>query len=211
MQKKHTEKSPKEYFHQSKVDGFKKAFKEFWYDKAMTCIHSTKAFIPKAYEDEWKEYIGNRRSKRYKYIMFTVNFKPGLKPEDVMKKVHKFHQKIWVESYLTCFEWRKPPEEGMHIHTKVWLKPDKDPYVCKREVYNTFKDLVGNSLHVHARYSNTEGCFEKYICGLREDEEKDTYKLSQLLRKKYKLEEIYYSTDRPELPIDPDELMSITK
>ncbi|WP_445775567.1 hypothetical protein, partial [Shewanella sp.] len=150
---------------------FEKLFKEFWYDKSLKTAEITDDYIPEVCKEEFQKYVGKRGKARYKYLLITINFKPDVDFEMAYKQFEKYTKKKWIDKCINCFEWRKEMTKddngGMHIHSKVWIADKKNPYKCKGEVYNTFKNLVGNKLHVNVRYSNAEGCFEDYIAGLK--------------------------------------------
>ena len=109
-------------------------FKEYHYDKFLNNPSLLDDFVPAYARGEFQKYCGKRTSKRYKYVMFTINFKEGVDMDDVKKKYVKYVMKKWLLKSMSCFEWRKM-DKGMHIHSKVWLDEEKNPYECKREVY----------------------------------------------------------------------------
>ena len=95
---------------------------------------------------------------------------------------------------MYCIEWREG-DKGMHAHIKIWLNENKNPYRCKGEFYNTFKSLVGNKQHVNIRYSNTDGCFEEYIMGIKDGEFKKNRENDIRNRDECKIE-MYYISDK---------------
>lgn len=145
---------------------------EFFYDKMM----DEPATICEEFlhhKDEFLKWSAKRSGvDRYKYAMFTINFKV----DDLQKikpKVEKCLKKVWIEKYLYCYEQRGVfgvnLGEGVHVHLKVWIKKGKNIYRGRGEVFNTFKHLVGNKKHVNVIYSNFEGCFEDYIKGYKKN------------------------------------------
>lgn len=174
-------------FYKMKEEGIKKLLKEFWYDKALEETSVFEDYIPEDMLEEVVEYTSKRnRNSRYKYAMFTINFKEKVTLKNAMKKFEKFRTKKWIEKSMSCMEWRGL-YLGMHLHSKVWIKDGKRIYDCKREVYNTFKDLVGNKMHVNVRYSNRENCFEEYIKGYKKGKMKDSFAVTELMRENQKV------------------------
>lgn len=160
----------------------RKILSEFWYDKVSNDFEWLKHDVPKNFKSEVREYLESRNSSRYKYAMFTINPKEGTVFSELQKKVEKALKKVWVENYLFCYEWRDK-DKGLHVHIKVWIKKEKNPYHCKREIYNTFKHLVGNKKHVNVRYSNREGCFDEYIKnGIKDGKKKKNSEFDRINR-----------------------------
>lgn len=140
---------------------------EWYYDKICKKPEVFERYLIGPDLDEFSHWNAKRTRIRWKYIMFTINFKPEISLIMADIKVKKAIKKKWIVRYMYCWEWRDRNEKGMHVHMKVELKDGKSPYECRREMYNTFKSLVGNKQHVNSRYSNEEGCFVQYIKGYR--------------------------------------------
>ncbi len=178
-------------FIQSKEKAYAKRFKEYWYDKVLEENEDISSYVPNILKEDFQKYLGKKSGKRYNYIMFTINFKESVTFAQAYKKFVKYTKKTWIHSHYSCFEWRSL-ESGMHIHSKVVLTDDKvKVYRCKSEVYNTFKNLVGNKLHINVRYSNREGCFDSYIDGLKKEIRKDCYEVTHIMRAKHSIPNVF--------------------
>lgn len=164
----------------------------FWRDQFRETPSLVRDYVPLVYGPAWRDkfekYVFNRRSKRYKWIMITANFMEGAPLKEIRKKVEKCLKKKWIAKASYCYEWRDK-DVGLHWHCKMEIKDgsEKDVYSCKRECYNTFKDLCGHKMHVNVRYSNIEGCFDDYIKGLKKGELKVNNKYDVMNRKKFDL------------------------
>lgn len=147
-------------------------------------------YIPKKYRKTAIMHSKNRAiGQRYRYLLITVNPREGSNMSRFMTKVYKYLKKKWIKKSMTCIEWRNE-DKGLHMHSKVWLMEGKKPYDCKREVFNTFKEMLGNKLHVDILYSNIDGCFEKYIRGLKRGQPKSNYDHNVRLRKEHNIPDI---------------------
>lgn len=154
---------------------FGKWFGEWLYDDIGKNPNAWSHNIPEFMRKEFIDYVNTRNSNRYKWIMVTINFKENVTIKDMMKKVVKLIGKKWIKSYMHTFECRSAQMlpcgsrtyGGVHWHGKLEIDEKKNAYECKRECFNTVKNLVGNELHVNVRYSNIEGCFEGYIKGIK--------------------------------------------
>ncbi len=179
-----------------------KIFKEFHYDRLLKYSDELIEQIEDVYKDDFKDWIGERQSNRYKYIMFTINPKEGVNVEEFLKKIKKMLTKKWIKQYLYCIEWRSECMTGMHAHIKCWICDKKNPYHCKREVYNTFKYLVGNKSHVHPRYSNRKGCFDDYINGIKDGKPKEFSEYDRNSRKLLGIPNVFKSNaaEKPNPP-----------
>lgn len=162
----------KHIFEDSKTRAIHKLFKEYHYDQIKKNPNSVLRYIPKSEQDIFINYISKRTNTRYRYIMFTINFREDVTFQQAEKKFMKYAKKRWIKNTISCFEWREK-NKGMHIHSRAELSSKKVPYECKREVYNTFKNLVGNKLHINVRYSNDENSFINYINGFKKNKPKE--------------------------------------
>lgn len=171
-----------------------KHLKEFYYDRQSNNLEFFDKYLPESHVEEFQVYMGKRNGTgRYRYLMISVNPMKHVSYEQFMKKVTKCKTKKWIEQESTCIEWTHDEIKdefglidngGMHMHMKIWIKKDKNPYECKREVYNTFKDLVEKQC-VNVRYSNRDGCFDDYIKGLKGKEDKECMGYTRKYRKLY--------------------------
>ncbi len=182
-------------FYLQQEEAYKKLFKQFHYDRALEDPLLTDEYIPKVLKGEFQEYLGKRNSSgRYKYAMYTINFREGQTVQKAMKQFLKYTKKKWIKNSISCFEWRGM-DRGMHIHSRVEFQPEKNVYEGKREVYNTFKSMVGNKKHVNVRYSNRDNSFLKYIAGGRVIKgnlvRKECNEVTIKMRSKHQLQDIY--------------------
>lgn len=95
-----------------------------------------------------------------KYMFFTINPKPHVNIEAIKTAMSKTVSKTWIQAgeYYYVYEQRKTEEHyvtrprlqsntvGFHIHMILFAK--KKPCHAQREIYNTFKDYVGNVKHI---------------------------------------------------------------
>lgn len=172
----------------------KKIIQEFLYERLRNTPEKIIELLPKNDHKEYIAYNKERNSSRYKYVMCTVNFKEDISIKVILKKIEKALAKTWVIQAMYCLEQRAEYGEdasGIHAHIKIWIREGKNPYKCKGELYNTFKGVVGNKLHVNMRYSNVEGCFEEYIKGYKKGKEKKRNMADKVWRKSLGLENVY--------------------
>lgn len=175
-----------------------KLWREFWYYRLTDHQdemgnYTVCKLAPDSIRSEMSNWLNKKakmRGTKYKYCMFTINFKEEIDIEYIKKKLKKCLTKNWIEQYIYCYEWRDI-DKGMHVHLKTWIKEGKVVYNCKKEVYNTFKDLVGNKLHVNVRYSNRNDCFNEYIKGYKLGQVKPTHIHDCVMRNRLKLEAYY--------------------
>lgn len=158
---------------------------DMYKDKIMDDWECVDDLLPDYVKDEFASYVAKRNDVgRYPYCMVTINFKEDVTFADAVKKFNKFVKKCWILKSMSCFEWRDI-DKGMHIHSKLWIAKDKRYCECHREIYNTFKHLVGNKRHVCLRPSTRDGCFEDYIKGIKEGSKKATHDIDKEMRIKY--------------------------
>lgn len=115
----------------------------------------------------------------------------------MIKQIEKSLKKKWIMKWSWCLETRgllNNRAVGIHAHIRTVVIDDKYSYECKREMYNTFKHLVGNVAHVNAKYSNIEGAFIDYVKGIKKGEPKENAKADDMFRAQYGLED-YYSKE----------------
>lgn len=168
-----------------------KLWREFWYDRLidmgfMECPN-------KKIEEEMSEWLKEKSSykkTKYKYMMATINFKPGIELEMAIKKINKCLKKKWIVSWYWCMEWRSI-DMGMHCHIRIETDGKKNCYQCKREVYNTFKNLVGNKKHVRLDYGIRKDSFINYVKGIKLGKPKSTSEINKIMRLKFNLINFY--------------------
>lgn len=177
----------------AKNQAINKILREYYYDAILKDPEKYMKYAPIHEHDPLCNYIVKRTGQRWRYFMATINFKPDIDIKIAMKKLTKCLKKKWIKDYYYCWEWRKI-NDGMHIHLRIEPDENKKIYDCKREIYNTFKHLVGNKMHVNMRYSNKENCFIDYINGLKDNEPKDCFEATKEMRIKYNINDIYMKT-----------------
>lgn len=193
---------------EDKKKALRKRVQEFYYDKCLEDPVDILERIPNCDKEQFIEWAGNRnRVGRYKYIMYTINFKPGTEWAKAKKKILKSMKKKWIINALGCIEWRNG-NSGMHCHIRCEVKDDKNVYRCKGELYNTFKDCVGNKLHVNVKYSNIEGAYVNYVKGIKKGEKKINNVNDVELRKKYGIPTVF---DKEGRGVNLEENMNIEK
>lgn len=178
-------------FANERENAMKKLAKEYWYDKLIEESELWRDYVPKNLRDDFGKYVTKRKGcNRYKYLLFTINFTEGTDVGNAVKKVEKCVHKKWIKSALYCFEWRGS-DNGFHCHLRCEIIKDKNAYRCKGEVYNTFKHMVGNKMHVNLRYSNSDNAFVDYVKGLKKGKPKANCVYDDYNRDKYGLLKYY--------------------
>lgn len=142
--------------------------------------------------DEYKRGLGKQKV----HTLWTINPRMDTDLGEFMKKIIKATKKKWVKHYIFSIEQRGKTDiemgRGIHCHMYVEVDKKKRIYECRREMYNTFKHLVGNRKHVMVSYAKDPTNFIKYCMGIKKDEEKDDMiKYDKLWRKKNELEDYY--------------------
>lgn len=185
-------------FEKAKMKAIERAFTGYWTDLLYKEPEQVLMDFDSPCKDDVCKYIVKCTGKKWKYFMVTINFKPGVCKGKILLKMEKCVKKKWLWKYIYCIEWRDWNEDSVHVHMKVTPDPEKKIYDCKREIYNTFKHLVGNKLHVDMRYSNRDDCFEDYILGYRNGKMKDCMEATKFFREKYHLEDHYSNCENEE-------------
>jgi hypothetical protein len=105
-------------------------------------------------------------SNKYDYAFVTINpssdnFQP------FQKAVNKALTKAFISKATYNYEWRSK-DVGLHVHILLTLNKPKKRSEIHREFYSTFKNLVGNSRHIHVIMTNNYQNFLKYIEGYKD-------------------------------------------
>lgn len=149
----------------------KKARDKKWMDMCLWEIDKdkTRLYIPG--ETEFNERVDryyDRYSSSKKYCLLTVNPNMDVPLGYLIQQTEKCTKKKWFSDYIYCYEQRSENMEdlgkGIHMHMlfKCGKKSQRD---IKKEVYNTFKNMVKNNLAINFKFTNDwDGC-EKYIKG----------------------------------------------
>ncbi len=144
------------------------------------------------------EYFKDRKGKgRYKYLFVGINPFTDVTYQELIRLYNKYKNKKWIEKIESCIEWTtgesntdgKFHNGNMHIHSKIWLDPKKDPYRCRREIYNTFKGVLEYN-NVQVEFGNREGSFDQYIRGYKLGKIKPCMEVTTIYRKHYKAKDI---------------------
>lgn len=140
--------------------------------------------------------------KEYKstHIFITINPKPDIDFNTFRSRVEKVIKKKWIKVFNYCFEQRGETEatlgQGFHCHLQVNRPSDKVPAHCTREIYNTFKDLVGNTKAIDFSFRKDPAPGYKYIIGEKKDISKTPKMEMDKLWRKQQLLEPYYSGEK---------------
>jgi len=139
------------------------------------------------------------------YYFLTVNPKPSITLEELLKTIQKAMQKKWISYYLYVIEQRGEniEELGKGIHTHIIF--NKGIKHCKviKEMSNTFKGLCDVS-NFHLFNIASIGDEEKkrkieYITGTKADEEKHLkQEMDIIFRQEKKLKSYYTSANTKE-------------
>ncbi len=172
-----------------------KLLDQYYFDKIMEGGLDLTKFIAENEIEDIRSYIKTRAKRRYKYIMITVNPMEDTPVYMLSKKIIKCISKKWIKNAMYCHEWRDK-EIGLHCHIRCEID-DKNPCEINRECFNTFKNLVGNKLHVNIKMSNANKAFQNYVMGLKDGKPKPNHKYDKVNRLKYELEDWYIYTRDP--------------
>lgn len=77
-----------------------KLFNEFHYDRFRVDPGLIIDDVPDARKEEFMDWMQDRSSKRYKYIMVTVNPEEGTNVLEFVKRIYKSCSKCWIESCM---------------------------------------------------------------------------------------------------------------
>lgn len=176
---------------------FRKMMIQFYYDRMNKDVDILLKGVPGYMINEVRVWAKARNTNRYRYGFITVNSMENTDVMDFVNKIKSIMNKIWIDEAMWCIEWGVK-NKNLHAHIKVWIKKNKNPYRCRGEVYNTMKNMVGSMAAINIRYSNTNGCFEDYIDGLKGrhtdvggKRDKKCMPITEKFRELYKLENIY--------------------
>lgn len=172
-------------FHNAKFKAQEKLFVLYWGDYYNNNSEDLLKYIPPERQEDFQKYVAKSKGKRWKYAMYTINFGPGVELNVIKKYTEKCLKKKWILDPIYCYETRGRDEnggfKGVHVHMRVQFHEDKNPYEGRREVYNTFKHVVGNKQHINVRYSNRDDAFIEYIAGYKKGEKKEHHSVDHEL------------------------------
>lgn len=144
------------------------------------------------------------------YMWITVNARPEITPEAIVKKAHKAFKKRWIEHAIYSLEQRAEefPYEGFHIHAVV-KKGAKSPFEALRELKSTFNTLCDtNNPHCfHVRYLEVDDARDKvaYLLGLKRPEKLAKVELDKRLRSDYGYPDYWTYNAVPQILLEPRE------
>lgn len=121
----------------------------------------------------YKEESGRKVS----FCLWTINPREGTDVNMFHKKIKKAIKKKWIVDWMYVIEQRGECEDdvgkGMHCHIFTEVDSGKKIYQCRREMKNTFKNLIANAKHINVQYSKKSENFKNYVMGVKKDESKD--------------------------------------
>lgn len=151
--------------------------------------------------DEFVDYLLKRGNRRYRFALITPDFKDNMDVKEVCKKIEKCCKKKWIGKFLWCVEWRQE-DSGLHAHIRIEITKKKKPSEMKREVFNTFKNLVTNTKFINWRFSNRDNAFVDYVMGYKVNKKSKKMELKKYsevdkkMREKYKLKNYYMGENK---------------
>lgn len=116
------------------------------------------------------------------HVMITVNPKPDVPLCKFLKKIKSFIELKWVDNtYRYALEQRSDGTvtlgTGVHVHILIKRDSKVTPSTIKRETQRLFGKLVENpkdphTINFHFGDATYAANAEKYICGLKKDDDK---------------------------------------
>jgi hypothetical protein len=163
------------------------------------------SIIPWTDKEEWKttyRKFCKKESKcdfdRSRYCLLTVNPEPDTPVSLFKTLMERCIRKKWIKKSYYCFEWRDM-NKGLHSHAVLTCEKKKRPSEMKREIYSTFKDIVGNEKHINIKpilavdeYTRARN----YLIGIKGGKLKKNNNYDIEYRKKYNLMNIYKNARR---------------
>jgi len=137
------------------------------------------ASIPKEDVEEFNQLqtaSQNRKANNSKAYALFVTINPKLNAitqanfEALDKCVKKCLGKVWIKEYAYCYEQRGETEDtmnGLHCHIMINRNGYKLNH-SKKEIKNTFKNIIGNDSHCDIKDMQKDWIPEKvsgYMCG----------------------------------------------
>lgn len=189
-----------EKFHGERNWALKKHYREFWYKLLEKTDNNgeylvTKGIVEGEMKDLFNQYMDKKtewKKKKYKYMMFTINPTEDCLLIWLLNKINKGVKKKWIKNYIWCIEWRDE-FKGMHAHIRVEVLHGKRAKECNKEMYNTFKECLGNPMHCNWKGSDREDAFVDYVKGIKEGKPKENGAHDKMNRAELNLENFYIS------------------
>lgn len=159
------------------------------------------------------------------FLFFTINLKPEVQSDfdTILKVLYRAGSKVWVNRWIAVLEHRGSEEHmGTHVHMLVEKKiryETKRPSACKQEMYNTWKKMVGNELHVNMQKNMFAYKFLKYVLGQKKSAQKrNQVNLDRLWRQQMGLQDTYgdwneIPGEHPVFPVgeeQPEDVIALT-
>ena len=155
------------------------------YNADVKCAARHKFDVNKAYAE-----IASPIQYNGPYMWVTLNPRPEITPEAIVKKAHKAFKKKWIAHSVYSIEQRSEelPYTGFHIHCVI-NKGNKSPSEARRELQSTFNTIcdTSNPQCLHIRYYEIEDAKKKvsYLLGLKRTEKLEKVNLDQQMRSDY--------------------------
>lgn len=177
-------------WHKAKDRAINKLLDQYLFDKILMGEFNLEDYIPKEEVENLDDYIQDRQKRSYKRIMITVNPMENIAFSYFEKCLLKCIKKKWILNGIYCYEWRGL-NKGLHCHIACSIDPSKNPAAIHREVYNTFKNFVGNKQHVNIKYSNMANGFTNYVKGIKRGSPKENAIIDEQHRAELSLDQWY--------------------
>ena len=167
--------------------------------------HGTLPFtIPDPIQQRALQSMVSKITTKSKYMMVTVNPKPGIELPEFKKKIEKFVGRSMVQKYAYVYEVRNYEEkEFSGLHSHILLEYDGTPSNFKRNTKNTFKKIcdVNNSHILNFKFVPIEHLPDKmnYLKGIKQKKKLPSVEITKKFREKNELKTIYQS--EPPLPL----------
>lgn len=168
-------------FEIGKKRAYEKLSQMFWHDYIIE--HIDEEIISNSMK-EWAHQKFQKSSANI--FMITVNPRDDVDLDILNKKVEKAIKKKYIDHFMYCYEWREE-NKGLHCHIRIVTNKKKKRSEIKREFYNTFKHLVGNSMHVDVKYGCRKDSYIDYIKGIKNGQPKENSKHDTIMREKHGL------------------------
>lgn len=141
----------------------------------------------------------------------VVNLKPVIsfasKTHYICDLLQRYVQRKYIGKYIYTYEQRGTTDDnlgnGVHLNIVFQLAYHKVPSQVYRETRNTFKDVIGNPLHVCFRSSVNPQNFISYILGQKKESKMDLVIRDRQWRLQLGLEDYYSNFIQPTSLIEP--------
>lgn len=131
-------------------------------------------YVPDNIKAYYSKYMSRLKSGCQDFLV-TINPEGNKMPAEIYPYLTKALKKKFLKNYYGCFEFRNGSFEGCHVHLLIRTNKSKKRSEIQREFHNTFKDIVGNRMHVHVISTNSPQNMVEYVEGKKKGERKDNY------------------------------------